>query len=126
MIAVRCLRWALKVESEASSDCSSPMSAKTSSKHGSRVSGPTGAGMPLCTMSAQSASALSSTVLPPVFGPETSRVRSSGAIASVNGTTAMPCASSSGWRPSTTEKPSTAATSSASWHFAASAYRARP
>ena len=37
-----------------------------------------------------SPSALSSTVLPPVFGPETSSVRSLGAISRSNGTTAPP------------------------------------
>ena len=55
-----------------------------------------------------SPSALSSTVLPPVFGPETSSVRSSGSIARSNGTTSTPCASSSGCRPSRIAKPSRA------------------
>ena len=48
---------------------------------------PTGGTMPLCASAAARPTALSSTVLPPVFGPLMSRVRSSGVSSRSNGTT---------------------------------------
>ena len=95
-ISERFLRCALKVERLASMDCSSPMSASTSSNTGIVLSAPTGAGMPACDIIDTRPSALSNTVLPPVFGPETSSVRSSGWRARSKGTTSAPFASSSG------------------------------
>ena len=49
---------------------------------------------------------MSRTVLPPVFGPETSSVRSSRSMVRSKGTTSLPCASRSGWRPFTIANPS--------------------
>ena len=120
-ISVRFFRCALNVDNDASMLCSSPMSAKTPSYAAMRLSGPTGAGMPLCCISDTSASAFSSTVLPPVFGPETRSVRSPGSISRSNGTTSAPRASSSGCRPFQMQKPSRDGTSCAGAQRAATA-----
>ena len=64
---------------------------------------------------------LSRTVLPPVLGPETSNVRSSGAISRSNGMTATPCESSSGCRPFRIANPAAGVESSACAHWYASA-----
>src|SRR2546426_5937367 len=62
-----------KVERLAAIDWRSPMSANTPVKTGSVECGPIGGMMPLCAMRASKPTALMSTVLPPVFGPETRR-----------------------------------------------------
>jgi len=90
--------WAEKVERLAAMDWRSPMSANTPSNTGSVDCGPMGGTMPLCAMRQSNPTALISTVLPPVFGPETSTVHSSGASTRSNGTTSS-LSTSSGWRP---------------------------
>ncbi len=78
-ISARFFRCALNVERLASIDCSSPTSANTSSKMRRRDSRHRPAReCPIARAPRSDPSALSSTVLPPVFGPETSSVRSSG------------------------------------------------
>ena len=62
------------------------MSANTSVNTGSTDCGPMGGMMPLCAMRTSRPTALISTVLPPVFGPETSTVNSSGARTRSKGT----------------------------------------
>src|SRR5437763_937650 len=79
-----------KVERLAAIDWRSPMSANTPVKTGSVECGPIGGMMPLCAMRASKPTALMSTVLPPVFGPETRTLHSSGASTRSNGTTASP------------------------------------
>ena len=69
--------WALKVDRLASIDCSSPTSAKTSSKTTTVLPVSTGTGTPDCAITDNSPMVFRRTVLPPVFGPETSSVRSS-------------------------------------------------
>jgi hypothetical protein len=91
------LRCAEKVESDASMLCSSPMSANTWRKTGSLERGPTGGMIPLCVRSEISPIAFSSTVLPPVLGPEISSVRSPASMRRSKGTTAALRAWSTGW-----------------------------
>ena len=95
-ISPRFLRWALNVERLASMLCSSPTSAKTSSNTGRRLVAPTGTGTPDCANALSRPIAFSRTVLPPVFGPETSNVRSCSKSVRSNGTTGVPRESSSG------------------------------
>ena len=61
--------WPEKVDSDWAIDCSSPMSAKTSRKIGSRDPGAAGTCRPDWCISASRPSVRSATVLPPVFGP---------------------------------------------------------
>ena len=74
------------------------MSVNTWVNTGTAVPRPAGGTMPLCASSATSAVVLSMTVLPPVFGPLMSSVRSPPCISSENGITTTPRASSSGCR----------------------------
>src|SRR5439155_1263027 len=83
-------RRAEKVERLWAMDWRSPMSANQVVKAGSVECGPIGGMMPLCAIRQSSPTALMSTVFPPVFGPETSTVNSSGARARSNGTTSLP------------------------------------
>ena len=64
-------RWPENVESDWAIDCSSPMSANTSRRIGSREPAAAGTWRPAWCMSASSPSVRSVTVLPPVFGPVT-------------------------------------------------------
>ena len=59
----------------ASIDCSSPMSAKSDRNTGSRDPSAAGMRSPACAIIASSPAVFSATVLPPVFGPVTSRHR---------------------------------------------------
>ena len=68
MIERRCPE---NVDSDWAIDCSSPMSAKTSRKIGSRLPAAAGMCRPAWCISASSPSVRSVTVLPPVFGPVT-------------------------------------------------------
>ena len=61
--------WPENVDSDWAIDCSSPMSAKTSPKIGSRLPDAAGTCNPAWFISASSPSVRSVTVLPPVFGP---------------------------------------------------------
>ncbi len=101
-VSRRFLRCAEKVESEASMDCSSPMSACTPRKTGSFVPGPTGGTTPLWVRREMRPIAFRSTVFPPVLGPEMRSVRSPCSIRRSKGTTASSRARRSGWRPCTT------------------------
>ena len=56
------------VESAASMDCASPMSARNAVKMG-KLAAVAGMGSPACAIMASRAVVLSVTVLPPVFGP---------------------------------------------------------
>ena len=106
-------------------DCSSPTSAKKSSNTATRDSGPTGTGTPHCESAEMSPTAFRSTVLPPVFGPETSSVCSSGSSTSSNGTTSTPCARSSGCRDRRRANPSCGCDSSAGSQSNSRPYLAR-
>ncbi len=64
-------RWPENVERLCAIDCSSPMSAKTSRKTGSREPASAGTWSPAWCIRASSPSVRSVTVLPPVFGPVT-------------------------------------------------------
>ena len=64
-------RWPENVDRLWATDCSSPMSAKTSSNTGSREPASAGTCSPAWCMSASRPSVRSVTVLPPVFGPVT-------------------------------------------------------
>ena len=57
-----------KVESSASIDCASPMSARNAVKTG-KLAAAAGTGRPACAIMASSAVVFSVTVLPPVLGP---------------------------------------------------------
>src|SRR5213593_4104197 len=65
------------------------MSANQVVKTGIVECGPIGGMMPLCAIRQSNPTALMSTVLPPVLGPETSTVNSSEARARSNGTTSL-------------------------------------
>ena len=67
----------------------------------------------------------SSTVFPPVLGPEMSSVRSFGSSVRSNGTTVMFCATRSGCRPPRIVKPCDASLNSIVPHLKAFANRAR-
>src|SRR5207245_4215869 len=70
--------------------CALPiLSANQVVKTGSVECGPIGGMMPLCAIRQSNPTALMSTVLPPVLGPETSTVNSSEARARSNGTTTV-------------------------------------
>jgi hypothetical protein len=88
--SARFLRCALNVDRLARIDCSSPMSAKILSTIATLDPAATGAGTPDCTSAEKRPSALSRTVFPPVFGPETSSVLSLADISRSNGTTSTP------------------------------------
>ncbi len=68
-------RWLEKVESDCAMLCSSPMSAITRPKTGSRAPPAAGTRRPAWCMSDSRPSVLSDTVLPPVFGPVTTSAR---------------------------------------------------
>ena len=68
-------RWLEKVESDWAMLCSSPMSAITRRKTGSRAPSAAGTRRPAWCISASRPSVLSETVLPPVFGPVTTSAR---------------------------------------------------
>ena len=68
-------RWPENVESDWAIDCSSPMSAKTSSQTGRRLPAAAGMCRPAWCMRLSSPSVRSVTVLPPVFGPVTTSAR---------------------------------------------------
>ncbi len=91
--------WAEKVDRLAAMDWRSPMSANTPPNTGKVDWGPIGGMMPLCAIRHSNPTALISTVLPPVFGPDTRTVNSSGASSRSNGTTATLEPTSNGWRP---------------------------
>ena len=78
----------------ASIDCSSPMSAKSDRKTGSRDPSAAGMRSPACAINASSPAVFSATVLPPVFGPVMSRIVAGGMTLIVTGTGLL----SSGWR----------------------------
>src|SRR5207247_2240354 len=88
-----------KVERLWAMDWRSPMSANQVVKTGSVECGPIGGMMPLCAIRQSNPTALMSTVLPPVLGPETSTVNSSEARARSNGTTTVSPPTSNGCRP---------------------------
>ena len=67
-------------------DCSSPMSANTDRKTGSREPSAAGTCRPAWAMRASSPAVLRATVLPPVFGPVTMSARSGGRITMSTGT----------------------------------------
>ena len=64
----------LKVESDCSSDCSSPISTSTSSKTGNCDPSCAGICRPDCAMIPIRPTVFRATVLPPVFGPVTTRI----------------------------------------------------
>ncbi len=91
-----------KVESAASMDCASPMSARKAVKTG-KLAAVAGMGKPAWAIMASKAVVLSVTVLPPVLGPLMMSWRSAAVSSRVSGMTLPPEArrrfSSSGWRP---------------------------
>ena len=68
-------RWLEKVDSDWAMLCSSPMSAMTRLKTGSRAPSAAGTRSPAWCMSARRPSVFRETVLPPVFGPVTTSAR---------------------------------------------------
>ena len=87
------------VDSSASIDCASPISARNAVNTG-KLAASAGTGIPACAIIASSAVVFSVTVLPPVFGPLIISCRASAVSSSVSGTTWPPvarkCFSSSG------------------------------
>ena len=74
------------VESAASIDCASPMSARNAVNTG-KLAAAAGTGIPACAIIASSAVVFSATVLPPVFGPLIISCRSSAVNSRSSGTT---------------------------------------
>ena len=97
----RFVMCAEKVESAASIDCASPMSARNAVNTG-KLALVAGTGIPACAIIASSAVVLRATVLPPVFGPLMISWRSFEVSSKTRGTACPPLArrrfSSSGWR----------------------------
>ncbi len=79
------------VESSASMDWASPMSARNAVKIG-KLAAAAGTGRPACAIMASSAVVLRVTVLPPVLGPLMMSWRASAVSSSVSGTTVPPTA----------------------------------
>ena len=75
-----------KVLRLASIDCSSPMSANSERNTGRRDPSAAGIRRPDCAISAKRPAVFSATVLPPVFGPVTSRTVAGGMTLIVTGT----------------------------------------
>ncbi len=82
----RLVMCAEKVESAASMDCASPMSARNAVNTG-KLAAVAGTGRPACAIMASRATVLSVTVLPPVLGPLMMSWRCSPVSSRVSGTT---------------------------------------
>ncbi len=87
----RFVMCAEKVESAASMDCASPMSARNAVKTG-KLAAVAGTGKPACAIMASRAVVLRVTVLPPVLGPLMMSWRSAAVSSRVSGTTWPPVA----------------------------------
>ncbi len=88
-------------------DCSSPMSAKTERKTGSRASA-AGTNSPACAISALRPAVFSATVLPPVFGPVTRSTVIGGIRRMSTGTGARAGTSPRAGRPASSSRSTTA------------------
>ena len=96
-IRIMLVIWEEKVLSDCSMLCSSPISAKTSSKIPSSERSEAGIWSPACPIKVKSPTVFKETVLPPVFGPVTMSSWKSSPRRTLIGTTFF--GSSNGWRP---------------------------